>query len=242
MHGWRAKLGLLIPSGNVAIEVDIGKIIPKGVSNHCHRFKFAGGKSNEDVVDNLRKAENKIEEAAEMLMDVDPAVIAMTGTGVSFIGGYGYDQMLIKKMQTSCGTTPITTTTTAVANGLLALGVKKISIAMPYVEPVANTIAKFMEDSGYKVKNYKWLGRTHWEIARTTKEQIYDLVKSVDTPETEAIFVSCVNLHVAEIINELETDLQKPVITSNQATAWECLRLAGIKDSIKGWGVLLENY
>ena len=242
MYGWRARLGLLIPSGIVATEPDIEKMIPHGVSIHCHRFKFAGGKSEEEVVRNLKLAEVQIEDAAEMLMDARPAVMAMCGTGVSFIGGYGYDKTLIDKMKPRCGKIPVTTTTTAVTNGLKALGVKKISIAMPYVEPVAHTIAKFMEDSGFKVMDYKWLGKGGHDIAQVPREEIYDLVKSVDTPETEALLVSCVSLHVAEIIQELETDLGKPLVTSNQATAWECLRLAGIKDSIKGWGTLLENY
>lgn len=242
MYGWRARMGLLIPSGIVATESDVAKIIPDGVSIHCNRFKFAGGKSNEEVVQNLKLAEAQIEDAAELLMDAEPAVIAMTGTGVSFIGGYGYDKMLIDKIKTRCAKIPVTTTTTAVVNGLKALGVKKISIAMPYVEPVAHTVAKFMADSGFTVMDYKWLGKGHFNIAHVTREEIYNLVKSVDTPETEAYFVSCTNLHVAEIIKELEIDLGKPLVTSNQATAWECLRLAGVKDSIKGWGVLLENY
>ena len=242
MYGWRARLGLLIPSGNVATEIDIEKIIPNGVSSHCHRFKFAGGKSEAEVVQNLKLAELQIEDAAEMLMDAEPAVIAMTGTGVSFIGGYGYDKMLIEKMRPRCGNIPVTTTTTAATNGLKALKVKKISISMPYVEPVAHTVAKFMEDSGFKVMNYKWLGKGHFDIAHVTSEEIYNLVKSADTPETEAHFVSCTNLHVAEIIKDLEIDLGKPLVTSNQASAWECLRLAGIKDSISGWGTLLENY
>ena len=242
MYGWRARLGLLIPSGIVATEPDVQKIIPHGVSIHCHRFKFAGGKSEEEVMRNLRQAEAQIEDAAEMLMDAKPAVLAMTGTGVSFIGGYGYDKMLIDKIKPRCGKIPVTTTTTAATNALKALGVKKISISMPYVEPVARTVAKFMEDSGFKIMDYKWLGKVGFDIGRVTKEEIYSLVKSVDTPETEAHFVSCVNLHAAEIIKELETDLGKPVVTSNQATAWECLRLSGIKDSIIGWGTLLENY
>lgn len=242
MYGWRARLGLLIPSGIVATEADVAKIVPSGVSIHCHRFKFAGGLTDEEVLKNLKLAETQIEDAAEMLMDSEPAVLAMTGTGVSFIGGYGYDKMLIQKIRPRCGQIPVTTTTTSVTNGLKALGVKKISISMPYVEPVAHTVAKFMVDSGFKVMDYKWLGKGHFNIARITSEEIYDLVKSADTPETEAHFVSCTNLHVAEIIKELETDLGKPLVTSNQATAWECMRLAGIKDSIPGWGVLLENH
>lgn len=63
----------------------------------------------------------------------------------------------------------------------------------------------------------------------------------VDDPESEALFISCTNLHTIEIIEKLENDLHKPVITSNQATTWNILRLAGIDDKIQGYGQLFMH-
>jgi maleate isomerase len=51
-----------------------------------------------------------------------------------------------------------------------------------------------------------------------------------------------VNLHTFEVIDRLEYDLQKPVITSNQATIWNMLRMAGVNDRIEGYGQLLSKY
>jgi maleate cis-trans isomerase len=45
-----------------------------------------------------------------------------------------------------------------------------------------------------------------------------------------------------EIIETIEKDLQKPVITSNQATLWNILRMANINDKIQGYGQLLSDY
>jgi len=36
--------------------------------------------------------------------------------------------------------------------------------------------------------------------------------------------------------------LGKPVITSNQATIWNTLRMAGVNDRIEGYGQLLSKY
>jgi maleate cis-trans isomerase len=63
----------------------------------------------------------------------------------------------------------------------------------------------------------------------------------VDDPESDALFISCTALHTFGLIEKLEKDLKKPVITSNQATIWNVLRLAGIKDKINGYGQLLSG-
>ena len=44
-----------------------------------------------------------------------------------------------------------------------------------------------------------------------------------------------------EIIDRLEQRTGKPVITSNQALAWDALRLAGIDDPVTGFGRLLSD-
>jgi maleate cis-trans isomerase len=113
---------------------------------------------------------------------------------------------------------------------------------MPYVEPVSRTVVKFVRDHGIKVLNAKWLSLGNIDIARVSKETLYHLVWEVNEPESEAIFISCTNLHAVEIIDQIEMDLQKPVVTSNQATMWNMLRMANIKDPIQGFGRLLVDY
>jgi maleate isomerase len=238
MYGWRARLGILVPSGIIAIEPEFRLMTPEGVSCHYHRFTFRGGKNNEEVVTGLRRAEELIAEASEIITHVRPAVVAMAGTGVSFIGGYGYDQMLIRKMKERNGDLPTTTTSTSVIEAFRKLGIKKVSMAMPYVEPVAKAAVSFVQDNGVKVLNAKWLNKGGMDIAEVSDETLYHLAREVDVPESDALFISCVDLHTIQIIEKLETDLQKPVITSNQATLWHMLRLANINDKIKGYGQL----
>lgn len=238
MYGWRARLGVLVPSGIIAVEPEFGLMTPEGVSCHYHRFAFRGGRENEEVVTGLRRAEELISEAAEMITHVRPAAVVMAGTGVSFIGGYGYDQMLIGKMKERNGNLPTTTTSTAVIEAFKHLGIKKVSMAMPYVEPVAKAAISFVQGNGVGVLKAKWLGKGDMAIAEVSSETLYRLAREVDLPESDALFISCVNLHTIQIIERLETDLKKPVITSNQATLWHLLRLANINDKIRGYGQL----
>ena len=59
--------------------------------------------------------------------------------------------------------------------------------------------------------------------------------------EVDAVFVSCTNVPLVAQIEELEQRLGKAVISSNSATAWHCLRLAGVDDEVQGLGVLFRT-
>ena len=242
MYGWRARLGILTPSTNIVLEPEFHVMAPAGVSCHYHRFAFVGDKKDDEIVKRLRKAEEYIADASEMISHVRPAVVVMAGTGVSFIDGAGYDHALIQKMQERNGNLPTTTTSTAVIEAFRALGITKVSVAMPYGDRVSKSAVKFVEESGVKVLAAKWLNKAGPEIPEVSQETLYRLAREVDDPDSEAVFISCVNLHTVEIIEALESDLQKPVITSNQATMWNALRLAKIHDKIQGFGQLLAKY
>jgi len=43
------------------------------------------------------------------------------------------------------------------------------------------------------------------------------------------------------MIDRLEQELGKPVITSNQATLWACLRAIKFNTPVSGYGVLLGS-
>nr|WP_257908400.1 hypothetical protein [Janibacter limosus] len=55
-----------------------------------------------------------------------------------------------------------------------------------------------------------------------------ELVCAADDPASEALFVSCTNLPTYDIIDPLERDLGKPVLTANQLTVWACLARMGL--------------
>jgi maleate isomerase len=42
------------------------------------------------------------------------------------------------------------------------------------------------------------------------------------------------------VIDQIEQRVGKPVITSNQAQMWSCLRRAGVEDNISGFGKLFD--
>ena len=77
-------------------------------------------------------------------------------------------------------------------------------------------------------------------IGSQSPQTAYRLAREVNRPEVDCLFVSCTNFATIPIIAALEADTGKPVVTSNQATIWDSLRRAGVREPIRGFGRLLE--
>ena len=60
--------------------------------------------------------------------------------------------------------------------------------------------------------------------------------------ECDAVFVSCTNLRAANVIQDAESALGIPVVSSNQALGWHMLRLARVRDAIQGYGELFSDH
>ena len=77
-------------------------------------------------------------------------------------------------------------------------------------------------------------------MARVNRDTIIEAVCNIDTPETEALFVSCTALPAVTAIAEIEDRTGKPVVTSNQASCWAMMRLAGLDYKPEGYGRLFD--
>jgi len=64
--------------------------------------------------------------------------------------------------------------------------------------------------------------------------EAYRLARRADGPGADGVFIACTALPTLPVIEHLEEDLGKPVITANQATMWEALRLSGVATTSMG--------
>ncbi len=235
MYGWRGRIGLIVPSSNTTMEEEFRRSLPEGISLHVARVRLR--KVN---VEELRRMENYIEDASDRLSDAGVDLIVYGCTTGSLVGGIGYDLNLISKIEDRTGISAIATAT-AVVEALKHVGASSISLATPYIDEVNEKEKKFLEDSGFKVLALEGLGlEDNLDIGRQYPEIAYRLGKRAFRPESDALFISCTNFRTFEILEHLEADLKKPVISSNSATLWLALKKLGIRESILGLGSLLE--
>jgi len=235
---WRARIGLIIPSPGLVSFQEQQAICPKGVIVLHTRVML-----KETTPEALAKLSGEALYAAELLATAKPDVISYNCTSSAFIKGAAYEKAIIQKMEEVTGI-KATSMATSVIEALQSLNIKKLVIAAPYLKEITEIEEKYLESFGFDVVHSETLGmkdplgfmeRPPWEN--------YHLALNAyrKAPEAEAIFLSCGAMRTIEIIEHLERATGKTVLSSNQCNAWMCLKLAGIRDPVYGYGTLLAR-
>jgi len=237
LYGWRARIGLIVPSSNTTMESEFWKLAPPGVSIHTSRIKLV-----EVTAEALKEMVKEVTRAAEELATAEVDVIVFGCTTGSLLEGIEWENRLRESIESKVGIKTVTTAQ-AVVEALRKLKAKKIVVATPYIDELNEREKKFLEENGFKVLKIKGLGIIkNSEIGKQEPWVAYRLAKEVFQKEADAVFISCTNFRTIEIIEALEQDLERPVVSSNTASFWYALRSIGITTKIEGYGKLLARH
>jgi maleate isomerase len=232
--GWRLRLGMIIPSVNTEAEPQIEAMLPPGVTLHTTRLKM-----DEDPAKLLSFVE-RVEEGASLLADAGVDRILFHCTAVTTHDpGMGAQ---IRARIAKATAIPVTVTGEAIVAALKALGARKVVMVTPYVAAVNEREGAFLRHHGVTVLSDHAEGLIHARDFRAIEPfRWYRTVMDRRREDADAYVLSCAQVRVAEIIAALERDAGRPVVTSNQAAAWQALRDAGIADRRSGFGALFER-
>jgi maleate cis-trans isomerase len=238
MIGWRARLGFLLPPGNPTVEPEMIALAPEGVSVHFHRMVAYGAPGSlEGQDERTRTMIDHIDGSVELLASVEPNVIVVAHTATSYYLGRQGEADLLGRLQNSTGTR-VTTAFASVVRALERLNVQRVALGTPYSPGTTAQGKALLEAHGLQVVNFANLkGVTN--IYEETAERAYGLARLVDREDAEAVFLSGTGMPTLPVLEMLEQDLGKPVISSASAIMWRALRLAGVGEPIRGFGRLL---
>ena len=250
--GHRAKIGVVIPSTNTAVEYDCQRILPRGVTWHTTRFMIEHTDLSDDAnfIRFLELLRETIGSSIESLMTCKPDHVMMGMSAETFWGGIEGNDGFVDRIHEAVGLdTGLTTGANAVIAALDALDIrgdanKNIAVITPY-QPVGDkNVRLFFEDSGYNVKQLVGLRceNTTDAIALVPEHQIVEIVKQVDSDDIDAIIQVGTNLSTSGIFPTIEKMLNKPVLPINVATVWHALRTCGIADQYDNRGRLFEEH
>lgn len=235
-YGSRAKLGYVLPSVNLASECQMPAMAPEGVSLHFTRLKLTS--VDEEA---LRRMADGLEEAVMLLKDAGVASITFHCTSVTTYAP-GTDDRLIERIRAATGL-PATATGRAVIAAFRALGARKVVLVTPYPRYVNEKEEAFLRSNGIETL-------ASWAEGISDGLEMFAVDASVWSERTlqqrrddaDAYFISCTQIKSVEVIEQLETALRKPVVTSTSAALWQSLRMSGIEDRVKGYGRLLTAH
>ena len=185
---------------------------------------------------------SNLEAAARLLIMVPLDAIAYFCTAASFIGGPGSDQKIVRRLQETTGVSA-TTTSTAAIQALKVLKIRRVAVVAPYPKPVTERLISFLEGNAVEVVNWDTMDLKLAEgFEMITPGDVYRLVRKTDHPNADGVFISCTGMPTRDIIEALEQDIGKPVLSATQVTIWHSLILAGVHCPMSGMGKLYTSF
>jgi maleate cis-trans isomerase len=230
---WNLKLGVIVPSWNTVMEYELQRMSGDAISLHSQRIRH-----NADTEENLAWLSTQAPAAAELLSHAKVHAICYGCTASGFLKSPQEDRHLAAELEAR-SKIPSLTSSVAIVDGLNALGAKRVSVASPYEPWLNEKLRAYLQAAGFDIVAMKGLGtQAHGSV---TPDRVKALALEVLRPETEAIFISCSNFRTLDIIEEVERESGKPVVTSNQAAMWGTLRRLGDKRAVPGAGRLFRD-
>lgn len=136
---------------------------------------------------------------------------------------------------------PSSSTSLAFAAAVHELGATRVSVAATYPEDVAAHFVKFLDSDGITVTALSTYDVPSGEDAgRLGPEWVLSTAGSADLTGAECLLIPDTALHTLAVLPQLEEALGLPVLTANQVTAWQGLRLAGSAASSDRLGALFR--
>jgi maleate isomerase len=231
------RVGLIIPSVNTYSEPQFTHYAPEGMGIHVARARVAGPFKRP-----LPDMAGEIAEAAKLLSDMHPDVIVFHCTDTSMTQGPNGEGRILDIVREATGI-PALATSKLVREGLEALGIKRMILLTPYKSNKA--VIDYVEACGFNVVRDKAMNLEAKDFGSVTPAQWAWMAKELDGPDVDGVFLSCTNTTQIEAIADIERQLGKPVVNSNQAVLWGCMKR--LKDKLPphrpmpGLGRLMEK-
>jgi maleate isomerase len=231
------RIGLITLASDFRIEKDFNNLIyGKDIDLFCNRIKCYNPLTNETL---KKMADDITDVTKEILPDQKLDCVAYGCTSGSIAAGY---DSIFEKVNKAKPNTKVSTPITAAIKGMKKLGIKNLSIFTPYTSEINDSVADFFNKENFKINDMNYFDiASDLDIGKVDSNHLFSVLKKIDLSKSDALFVSCTALPVLSLINDLEKELNKPVISSNQALIWDCLELINSNNNIEGFGRLFNN-
>ncbi len=221
----QSGIGVIVPY-DFALDRELWRWVPEDVSLHLTRMPYAPMPSTVEMAVHISDPELVAQGVSDVRV-VSPLVTAYSCTSGSFIGGVA-GEAAMRAAMVDAGARAAVTTSGALLSALHHLDVHRIATATPYIAELTVGLSDYLAEAGVEVVASTGLGLTT-DIWLVPYEVTAGLVRDIDTPDAQAVFVSCTNLPTYDVITTLERELGKPVLTANQVTMWSALDAIGRK-------------
>ncbi|MFE7423358.1 aspartate/glutamate racemase family protein [Rhodococcus sp. NPDC057529] len=231
MRNSSSRVGLLVPSSNTTMEIDLARALTPYATVHVARMHLADC----DAAAENRMLDHHVEPAVRDLASARPDVVVFGCTSAGALRGNDFDAKLCREIGLKTDAIPVSTLQAAQI-AIAATGGTRVAVVTPYPDELTNRVAGSLINAGLSVPSTGSMGLLdNFAIAAVTTPEIVDFtVRSVGETEIDTVFLSCTNLAASQAASQIEDALGVPVVTSNRAVVASVLSALEIHPEVRG--------
>jgi arylmalonate decarboxylase len=229
---------MIFPPANTPVPPEAHLMYPTGVE-----FRAVGVGLERMTPEGYEQVVNRIVPAAQQMAAGGANAIAVMGTSLTFYKGAAFNDQLQQQIA-KVTALPATTMSTAIIEGLKAVGGHRLAVATAYNEEVSARLRSFLQEHGFEVLVVKGMGIERFEDRPpVTSQELLDFSEGVWklAPKSDALLISCGALKTLELLAPLEQRCKVPVVSSLPHALWAGVRLLGLSGRSAGYGTLLSR-
>ena len=233
----RAAIGLLALASDGVIENELRAFLElDGVAVFVSRIQPIP----DTTPASLRMMEDGLPDATGRLLPGQPLDVIAFGctSGAMAIGA---ERVAVKINSVPQGV-HVTDPVSASLKALAHLGARRVALLTPYADSVNQMVDAYLAEQELNVAERGSFKQTFETINRISQSDVARAGTELGSRDVDAVFISCTGLRCSAVVESIERATGKPVVTSNQALAWDLLRLAGIDQPVAGRGRLLAAH
>jgi len=230
-----ARIGLLTPAFDPVPESEAWAMAPPGVSIHASRMRWQRG-------DPRASAESPhVDSAAELLAYVNPRAIMYGYMSSSYVLGAAGDEAFRSRLEKAAGGVPAILAAQAASAALRVVNARRVAIVHPpwFSEETSEKGKVYFEGQGFAVVSCARLLPLR-DFQEVPPAEVYDWVATTVPKEAEAVLIAGNGLRAVGVIQALEEQLRRPVLTANQVTFWAALKTVGSAAQVTQFGRLFK--
>ena len=218
------RLGLIVLQVDETIEQDFRKLFAPG-SAQLHVTRVPSGEVL--TPETIARMGTQLTASAALLppaVEFDVVGYACTSATASI----GADRVR-ELVQDGAATNAVTNPMSAALAATETLRIRRIGIVSPYIASVGKSLADAFQAHGLAVdETLSFAEEIEARVARIDPASTAEAARVLtQRNDLDGLFLSCTNLRTLDIIDDLEAELDLPVLSSNQVLAWHMARLSG---------------
>ena len=254
--GWRARIGMFIVGNEAVPEAEWWAMAPEGVSIHAARVTAPTPWASWNADRSAVTLAEDVVRGAKQFATMKLQAVVMGHSSSSILGGDGWDEAVVAALSALLPGVAVSTNGIDCLAALRAMGVSRPLLVLPpwFGLPFLDQAAGYLAARGAApVRTIRYDPGPGWRDlppgdlyghGMGFAQQIaplYEQVRAACPDEADGVLLAGTGFRCVGLIEALEQDLGRPVVTANQASLWHGLRRAGVRPAVQGYGALLRG-